>query len=94
VTEAVLLNVKRATDYSQPIVVSPESVGFHMGIIAVTSAANHDRILFGREWLKTKNLAEEVLIIGSTLAAARLADWAFKQSQIARYTNYPRSLRF
>ena len=41
-----------------------------MGIVAVTSAANHDRILFGQEWLKTKGPAEEVLIIGSTLAAA------------------------
>jgi hypothetical protein len=40
-----------------------------MGIVAVTSAANHDRILFGQEWLKTKGPAEEVLIIGSTLAA-------------------------
>jgi hypothetical protein len=41
-----------------------------MGIIAVTTAANHERILFGQEWLETKNPAEEVLIIGSTLAAA------------------------
>jgi ATP-dependent helicase/nuclease subunit B len=41
-----------------------------MGVVAVTSAANHDRILFGQEWLKIKTPAEEVLIIGSTLAAA------------------------
>jgi ATP-dependent helicase/nuclease subunit B len=41
-----------------------------MGVVAVTSAANHDRILFGQEWLKTKTPAEEVLIIGSTLAGA------------------------
>jgi hypothetical protein len=41
-----------------------------MGAVAVISAANHDRILFGEEWLKTKAPAEEVLIIGSTLAAA------------------------
>jgi hypothetical protein len=41
-----------------------------VGVVAVTSAANHDRILFGQEWLKTKNTAEEVLIIGSSLAGA------------------------
>jgi hypothetical protein len=40
-----------------------------MGVVAVT-AANSDRILFGQEWLKTKAPAEEVLIIGSTLAGA------------------------
>jgi ATP-dependent helicase/nuclease subunit B len=41
-----------------------------MGIIAVTSAANHDRRLFGHEWLETKRPAEEVLIVGATLGAA------------------------
>jgi hypothetical protein len=41
-----------------------------MGIIAVKSAANHNRLLFGQEWLKTKRPAEEVLIIGATLGAA------------------------
>jgi hypothetical protein len=41
-----------------------------LGVVAVTSAANRDRILFGQEWLKNKTPAEEVLIIGSTLAGA------------------------
>jgi hypothetical protein len=41
-----------------------------MGVIAVKSAANHERILCGQEWLKTKRPAEEVLIIGATLGAA------------------------
>jgi ATP-dependent helicase/nuclease subunit B len=41
-----------------------------MGIVVVTSAANHDRLLFGKEWLKTKGPAAEVLIIGSTPVGA------------------------
>ena len=41
-----------------------------MGVVAVTSAANRDRILFGQEWLKSKTPAEEVLIIGSTPVGA------------------------
>jgi hypothetical protein len=41
-----------------------------MGVIAVTSVANHERILCGQEWLQTKRPAEKVLIIGATLGAA------------------------
>ena len=41
-----------------------------MAIVAAISAANHERLLCAQEWLKTKRLAEEVVIIGATLGAA------------------------
>src|SRR5262249_47191447 len=41
-----------------------------MGIAAVKSAASHHRIARGRDWLKGRAPAEEVLIIGASLGAA------------------------
>jgi hypothetical protein len=41
-----------------------------MGLTVVTSAGAHHRISRGRDWLKARAPAEEVLIIGATLGAA------------------------
>ncbi len=41
-----------------------------MGFTVVTSAASRHRIACGRDWLKSRAPAEEVLIIGASLGAA------------------------
>ena len=41
-----------------------------MRITAVRSAANHQRIACGREWLNARRAAEEVLIVGASVSAA------------------------
>jgi hypothetical protein len=68
-----------------------------MGVIAVTSAANHDRIVCGQEWLKTIRPAEEVLIIGATLGAANeVANWRFRVFKVLYdpYMMSPRASAF
>jgi hypothetical protein len=41
-----------------------------MGFTVITSAASHQRIARGRDWLNARSPAEEILIIGATLGAA------------------------
>ncbi len=41
-----------------------------MGFTVITSAAGHHRIARGRDWLKARARAEEILIVGATLGAA------------------------
>ena len=41
-----------------------------MGFSVITSAASHHRVARGRDWLKARAPAEEILIIGATLGTA------------------------
>ena|SRR5262249_5632539 len=41
-----------------------------MALSVITSAAGHQRVACGLDWLKARAPAEEVLIMGSTLIAA------------------------
>jgi ATP-dependent helicase/nuclease subunit B len=56
-----------------------------MGLTVVTSAASHRRIACGRDWLKTRSPAEEVLIIGATLGAANEVARSLAQSKGASF---------